>query len=178
LSDIHKRFVKFNVENKTKLFNYIEKLSIVLNILWLRRIIDQFRFFDQFLIDVLFNIHQSILCSLSNHLRKVVNSQVKIITRRLKNELIDAMIKWKKKHCRNDIDFKNEHQQLIYNDSQNANIEHLFSFENSIENEIVIVHRTRKYEKWMNNSAKESILWITENQFFVWITFEWHLLCR
>ncbi len=96
LSDIHKRFVKFNVENKTKLFNYIEKLSIVLNTLWLRRTIDQSRFFDQSLTDVLLNIHQSILCSLSNHLRKVVNSQVKTITRQLKNELIDAMIKWKK----------------------------------------------------------------------------------
>jgi uncharacterized membrane protein YhiD involved in acid resistance len=64
----------------------------------------------------------------------------------------------KKKHYKNDIEIKNEHQQLIYNDSQNANIEHLFSFENSIENKIVIVHRTRKYEKRMNNSAKESTL--------------------
>jgi hypothetical protein len=96
LSDIHKRFVKFNVENKTKLFNYIEKLSIVLNILWLRRIIDQFKFFNQFLIDVLLNIHQSILCFLSNHLRKIINNQMKTIIKRLKNELIDAIIKWKK----------------------------------------------------------------------------------
>ncbi len=101
--------MKFSVENKTKLFNYIEKLLIILNILWLQRIINQFKFFNQFLIDVLLNIHQSILCFLSNRLRKIVNNQMKTITRRMKNELIDAMIKEKKKYYKNDIEIENEH---------------------------------------------------------------------
>jgi hypothetical protein len=94
-SSIHKRFLKSNVENESKLSNYIDKLSIVLNILWLRRIIDRFKFFDQSLIDVLFNIHQSIICSLSERLQIVVNNQIDIITKRLKNELTNAIIKWK-----------------------------------------------------------------------------------
>ncbi len=99
-SSIHKRFVKSNVDNKSKLSNYIEKLSIVLNTLWLRRIIDQSKFFDQFLIDVLFNIHQSIISSLSEHLQKVVNSQVETITSWTKNELTDAIVKWKNSNMR------------------------------------------------------------------------------
>jgi hypothetical protein len=94
-NNIHKRFLKSNVENKSKLSNYIDKLSIVLNILWLRRIIDRFKFFDQLLIDVLFNIHQSIICSLSERLQIVVNSQIDIIRKRLKNELTNVIIKWK-----------------------------------------------------------------------------------
>jgi hypothetical protein len=73
-NNIHKRFLKSNVENKSKLSNYIDKLSIVLNILWLRRIIDRFKFFDQSLIDVLLNIYQSIICFLSKRLQIVVNN--------------------------------------------------------------------------------------------------------
>jgi hypothetical protein len=94
-NNIYKRFLKSNVENKSKLSNYIDKLSIVLNILWLRRIIDRFKFFDQSLIDVLFNIHQSIICFFSERLQIVVNSQIDIITKRLKNELTNVIIKWK-----------------------------------------------------------------------------------
>jgi hypothetical protein len=87
-NSIYKRFLKSNVENESKLSNYIDKLSIVLNILWLRRIIDRFKFFDQSLTDVLFNIHQSIICSFSKRL------QIDIITKRLKNELTNVIIKW------------------------------------------------------------------------------------
>ncbi len=34
---------------------------------------------------------------------------MKTITRRMKNELIDAMIKEKKKYYKNDIEIENEH---------------------------------------------------------------------
>ncbi len=92
-NSIHKRLLKSNVENESKLSNYIDKLSIVLNILWLRRIINQFKFFDQSLIDVLLNIHQSIRCFFSKRLQIVVNNQIDIITKRLKNELTNVIIK-------------------------------------------------------------------------------------
>ncbi len=44
---------------------------------------------------MLLNIHQSIICSLSERLQIVVNNQIDIITKRLKNELTNVIIKWK-----------------------------------------------------------------------------------
>ncbi len=52
-------------------------------------------FLDNSLIDVLFTIHQSIISFLSERLHIVVNSQIDIITKRLKNELTNVIIMWK-----------------------------------------------------------------------------------
>jgi hypothetical protein len=73
LNVIHKRFVKFNINKKIELSDYIDRLFTMLNILWLRRTTKHFRFFDQSLIDVLFNIHQEIYCTLFEKFINVVN---------------------------------------------------------------------------------------------------------
>jgi hypothetical protein len=97
LNEIHKRFVKYNSDKKIELSKYIDKLFTVLNILWLRRTIKHFRFFDQSLTDVLFNIHQEIYCTLFDKFIDVVNDQTKIIIKKLQRKLNDAIVKWSKR---------------------------------------------------------------------------------
>ncbi len=97
LNEIYKRFVKFNSDKKIELSKYINKLFIVLNTLWLKRTTEHSRFFDQLLIDVLFNIHQEIYCTLFDKFVDVVNDQTKIIIKKLQRKLNDAIIKWSKR---------------------------------------------------------------------------------
>jgi hypothetical protein len=53
-------------------------------------------FFDQLLINVLFNIHQEIYCTLFDNFVNVVNNQTKIIIKELQEKLNDAIVKWSK----------------------------------------------------------------------------------
>ncbi len=69
----------------------------MLNTLWLKNIIKHFRFFDQSLTDVLFNIHQEIYCRSFDKFVDVVNDQTKIIIKELQRKLNDAIVKWSKK---------------------------------------------------------------------------------
>jgi hypothetical protein len=77
LEKTHKRLIRFQNMNNIELNVYIEKLSTILNTLWLKKISDQSRFFDQSLTNVLFNIHQKIICRLFAKYVDIVNSDTK-----------------------------------------------------------------------------------------------------
>jgi SNF2 family DNA or RNA helicase len=87
LGKTHKRLIRFQSMDNTELNVYIEKLSTVLNTLWLRRTSDQSRFFDQPLTDVLPNIHQEIICRLPAKYVDIVNSDTGTITVALQQQL-------------------------------------------------------------------------------------------
>jgi hypothetical protein len=71
-------------------------LFIVLNTLWLRRDCEQFRFFDQTLIDVLSNLHHLIKCQLSQKYMHEINHALIEIFEEMKQVHAAAIVNWEK----------------------------------------------------------------------------------
>jgi hypothetical protein len=75
---------------------HAQKLSIVLNILWLRRDCEHFRFFDQSLTNVIFNFHHSMKCQFSQQYINVISNALVNISKKIKQFHAIIVVNWEK----------------------------------------------------------------------------------
>jgi hypothetical protein len=72
------------IKHLTQINEHAQKLLIVLNTLWLRRNCEHFRFFDQSLMNVIFNLHHSMKCQFFQQYINVINDAFVNISKKIK----------------------------------------------------------------------------------------------
>ncbi len=72
------------IKHLNQMNEHAQKLSIILNTLWLRRDCEHFKFFDQSLTDVISNLHHLMKCQLSYQYVNVINDALVNISKEVK----------------------------------------------------------------------------------------------
>jgi hypothetical protein len=84
------------IEHLTQINEHAQKLSIILNILWLRKDCEHFRFFDQSLTNVIFNLHHLMKCQFSQRYINVINDALVNISKKIKQLHAIIVVNWEK----------------------------------------------------------------------------------
>ena len=93
----HLALVKHKETNKGIVNKYVANLAIVLEILWLRKNAETFRFFGHTLVEILSNHHQVIKCTFLEEFYSIVNNPIKLIYSKIGTTFAKTHEIWKSK---------------------------------------------------------------------------------
>ena len=102
MNKTHKHIVDEKKSNIHVRENHLKNLTIILKTLWLKCSATQFTFYTHVLINVSFNIHQNIDCSLLSWFSNIVNASVVTISDQMKKELWVKLQIWQNNNCLDD----------------------------------------------------------------------------
>ncbi len=84
------------IEHLTQINEHAQKLSIVLNTLWLRKDCEHFRFFNQSLTNVIFNFHHLMKCQFLQQYVSMINDALGNISKKIKQLHPIIVVNWEK----------------------------------------------------------------------------------